>query len=163
MFKKESNVWLSIVHFHRIFIYHYLCQIEVISVTIVGFINQGVPTILSTCVKSQQYTQNSAVVTCQNVERFRKAQDIISSPHHPSTPCFCSSEMPKESDPIKSFRLVKSQSHTSTDRRRSLSLSLSLLRDINRKKDLCECWLFLFQHINESFFFCYYSKPEKHW
>lgn len=51
------------------------------------------------------------------------------SSHHPSTPSFWSSEMPKDSDPMKSLRLVRSQSHTSTDRRRSLSYSFRWLRD----------------------------------
>lgn len=48
--------------------------------------------------------------------------------YHPSMPCFCSSEIPKDRDPMKSFLLVKSQSQTSTERRRSLSLSLRLLK-----------------------------------
>lgn len=55
--------------------------------------------------------------------------------HHPSIPCFCSSDIPKDSDPMKSFLLVKSQSHTSTDRRRSLSLSLRLLAKENKWED----------------------------
>uniref|UniRef100_A0AAQ5ZYR3 E3 ubiquitin-protein ligase n=1 Tax=Amphiprion ocellaris TaxID=80972 RepID=A0AAQ5ZYR3_AMPOC len=43
----------------RIFIYYYFCQIQIISVTIVGFsfINRGVPTILSTCVNVTPHTQ----------------------------------------------------------------------------------------------------------
>lgn len=49
------------------------------------------------------------------------------SSYHPSTLCFWSSEMPKDSDPMKSLRLVRSQSHTSTDRRRSLSYSFRWL------------------------------------
>lgn len=47
--------------------------------------------------------------------------------HHPFTPCFWSSEMPKDREPIKSFRLVKSQSQISTDSLRSLSDSFRLL------------------------------------
>ncbi len=42
-------------------------------------------------------------------------------------PCFRSSEMPKDREPIKSFRLVKSQSQISTDSLRSLSDSFRLL------------------------------------
>ncbi len=52
---------------------------------------------------------------------------VSRSPHHPSTPCFRSSEMPKDREPIKSFRLVKSQSQISTDSLRSLSDSFRLL------------------------------------
>lgn len=56
----------------------------------------------------------------------------IQTSHHPSTPCFCSSDIPKEREPMKSFLLVRSQSQTSTDRRRSLSLSFRLLQiDLN--------------------------------
>lgn len=51
------------------------------------------------------------------------------SSHHPSTPSFWSSEIPKDSDPMKSLRLVRSQSHTSTDRRRSLSYSFRWLEE----------------------------------
>lgn len=54
---------------------------------------------------------------------------LVLTSYHPSTPCFNSSEIPKDRDPMKSFLLVRSQSQTSTDRRRSLSLSFSLLRN----------------------------------
>lgn len=57
---------------------------------------------------------------------------LMLTSYHPSIPCFCSSEIPKDSDPMKSFLLVKSQSHTSTERRRSLSVSLRLLRNQNK-------------------------------
>lgn len=59
----------------------------------------------------------------------------IISAYHPSTPCFCSSEMPKDMAPMKSFLLVRSQSHTSTDKRLSLSVSLRLLwwREVGKR------------------------------
>lgn len=56
-----------------------------------------------------------------------KAVYLHSNSYHPMAPCFCSSEMPKDMEPMKSFLLVKSQSQISTDRRRSTSVSLSLL------------------------------------
>lgn len=55
--------------------------------------------------------------------------------HHPFTPCFWSSEMPKDREPIKSFRLVKSQSQISTDSLRSLSDSFRLLSDTERRRE----------------------------
>lgn len=39
-----------------------------------------------------------------------------------------SSDTPKDMEPMKSLRVVLSQSHTSTDRRRSLSNAFNLLR-----------------------------------
>lgn len=49
--------------------------------------------------------------------------------HHPSTPDFCSSEIPKDKEPMKSFLLVRSQSQISTDNRLSLSASFSWLEE----------------------------------
>lgn len=53
--------------------------------------------------------------------------------HHPSTPDFCSSEMPKDKEPMKSFLLVRSQSQISTDNRLSLSASFSWLQQSGEK------------------------------
>lgn len=49
--------------------------------------------------------------------------------YQPQTGDFISSETPKERAPMKSFLVVRSQSHTSTDSRRSLSVAFSLLHD----------------------------------
>lgn len=49
--------------------------------------------------------------------------------YQPQTGDFISSETPKERAPMKSFLVVRSQSHTSTDSRRSLSVAFSLLQD----------------------------------
>ena len=53
--------------------------------------------------------------------------DTLSLPHHPLAGIFISSETPKERDPMKSFRVVRSQSQISTDSRRSLSEGFNLL------------------------------------
>lgn len=47
--------------------------------------------------------------------------------YQPQTGDFISSDTPKDSAPMKSLRVVRSQSQTSTDRRRSLSVAFSLL------------------------------------
>lgn len=87
--------------------------------------------------KIQDYYQTvtTSISTLNIPSRFPLSLSFLSTTsllpiltsYHPSTPCFCSSEIPKERDPMKSFLLVKSQSQTSTDRRRSLSLSFRLL------------------------------------
>lgn len=46
---------------------------------------------------------------------------------HPTVGALMSSDTPNDMDPMKSFRVVRSQSHTSMDRRRSLSDAFSLL------------------------------------
>ena len=46
---------------------------------------------------------------------------------HPMLGALMSSDTPNDMEPMKSFRVVRSQSHTSTDRRRSLSDAFSLL------------------------------------
>jgi len=51
----------------------------------------------------------------------------IKIPYHPHTGDFMSSDTPKDIEPMKSLRVVLSQSHTSTDSRRSLSAGFSLL------------------------------------
>lgn len=56
-------------------------------------------------------------------------------PYHPSTPDFCSSEIPKDKEPMKSFLLVRSQSQISTDNLLSLSASFSWLE--GRKEKGC--------------------------
>ena len=50
------------------------------------------------------------------------------APHQPSTGALSSSETPKDMAPMKSFREVRSQSHTSTLSRRSTSPGFRLLR-----------------------------------
>lgn len=63
-----------------------------------------------------------------------KTFDDIFSPslfrnsYHPLAGIFISSDTPKESDPMKSFLVVRSQSQTSTDNRRSLSVGFNLLK-----------------------------------
>lgn len=47
--------------------------------------------------------------------------------YQPQTGAFISSDTPKERAPMKSFLVVRSQSHTSTDSLRSLSVGFSLL------------------------------------
>lgn len=47
------------------------------------------------------------------------------SSYQPSTPAFCSSEIPNDRDPMKSFLLVRSQSQISTESLLSLSDSFS--------------------------------------
>lgn len=47
--------------------------------------------------------------------------------YHPLAGIFISSETPKEREPMKSFRVVRSQSQISTDSRRSLSEGFNLL------------------------------------
>lgn len=47
--------------------------------------------------------------------------------HQPHTGALMSSDTPKDMEPMKSLRVVLSQSHTSTDRRRSLSDAFNLL------------------------------------
>lgn len=49
-------------------------------------------------------------------------------PYHPLAGIFISSETPKEREPMKSFRVVRSQSQISTDSRRSLSEGFNLLQ-----------------------------------
>ncbi len=44
-----------------------------------------------------------------------------------------SSDTPNDIDPMKSLRVVLSQSHTSTDSRRSLSAGFSLLEQTDRQ------------------------------
>lgn len=46
-----------------------------------------------------------------------------------------SSDTPKDMEPMKSFLVVRSQSHTSMDRRRSLSDAFSLLRTHTHKQE----------------------------
>lgn len=55
---------------------------------------------------------------------------------HPQCGALISSETPKDMEPMKSFRVVLSQSHTSMDKRLSLSDGFSLLhRDTKEKQD----------------------------
>jgi len=49
--------------------------------------------------------------------------------YQPQTDDFISSDTPKDRAPMKSFLVVRSQSHTSTDSLRSLSVGLSLLEN----------------------------------
>lgn len=66
-------------------------------------------------------------------ERFKTFGDIFSpslfrNSYHPLAGIFISSDTPKERDPMKSFLVVRSQSQTSTDNRRSLSVGFNLLK-----------------------------------
>lgn len=59
--------------------------------------------------------------------------------HQPHTGALISSDTPKDMEPMKSLRVVLSQSHTSTDRRRSLSDAFNLLQKhthINLRKHI---------------------------
>lgn len=53
---------------------------------------------------------------------------LFRNSYHPLAGIFISSDTPKERDPMKSFLVVRSQSQTSTDNRRSLSVGFNLLK-----------------------------------
>lgn len=56
-------------------------------------------------------------------------ESLLDLPYHPLAGIFISSETPKEREPMKSFRVVRSQSQISTDSRRSLSEGFNLLQN----------------------------------
>ena len=51
---------------------------------------------------------------------------------HPQAGALMSSDTPKDMEPMKSFLVVRSQSHTSTDNLRSLSIIFSLLGEVGK-------------------------------
>lgn len=63
------------------------------------------------------------------------------APHHPSTGALRSSETPKDIAPMKSFRDVLSQSHTSTLSRRSTSPGFRLLWEGWKQSEEPKPWL----------------------
>lgn len=67
---------------------------------------------------------------------------------HPAVGALMSSDTPKDMDPMKSFRVVRSQSHTSMDRRRSLSNAFSLLSAYKQGgRRLHDCVILEIHHI----------------
>ena len=77
----------------------------------------------------------SAVLLKRSFERRVRSQATWNSgdnqsgkvTDHPQLGILSSSDTPNDMEPMKSLRVVRSQSHTSTDRRRSLSEAFSLL------------------------------------
>lgn len=59
--------------------------------------------------------------------------------HQPHRGALISSDTPKDMEPMKSLRVVLSQSHTSTDRRRSLSDGFNLLHTNMHEKTHLQC------------------------
>ncbi len=59
--------------------------------------------------------------------------------HQPFKGALISSDTPKDMEPMKSLRVVLSQSHTSTDRRRSLSNGFNLLHTNTHEKTHLQC------------------------
>lgn len=57
--------------------------------------------------------------------------------HQPHTGALMSSDTPKDMEPMKSLRVVLSQSHTSTERRRSLSDAFNLLHTHTQTWENC--------------------------
>lgn len=68
--------------------------------------------------------------------------------HHPHAGIFMSSDTPKEREPMKSFRVVRSQSHTSTDNLLSLSVGFNLLQ--RRKEQQMPVWYIYKTYYNEN-------------
>lgn len=75
--------------------------------------------------QAQSVNWVSMITCCSNTSKLihiRKRQT-----YQPHSGALKSSETPNDMDPMKSFLVVRSQSHTSIDSRRSLSVAFSLL------------------------------------
>lgn len=66
-------------------------------------------------------------------------ESLLDLPYHPLAGIFISSETPKEREPMKSFRVVRSQSQISTDSRRSLSEGFNLLQKNKHVHNTLSC------------------------
>lgn len=88
-----------------------------------------------------------ASFNCSPQEKLNQWHWVKMPRYQPQTGDFISSETPKDRAPMKSFLVVRSQSHTSTDSRRSLSVAFSLLHDTRttRIRFHSPSWVFLLE------------------